>query len=299
MDIEYDFTKSLKQLAAESGFNEKVISNHFNRLGYNYSKDRAEYLHKAIVNYKKKHPDATLKEIGDKFDIKSHNTVKKYGSKDYVYEEKSKKKQLNKTGPILSVGNSDHIILHNILKLYLPKERTFSCDLTFGAGGFYKKGIRPPEHKFDKKYYGEKSPKGFVVKSLDEAVNLLPDSSLKSIVIDPPSKVDPSKNDIDSFKTLDEIFPSCEFMINIAGDKLKRNGIMVIKSPDFVLRNDPKATYDGKWVSDYIINYATGDERFELIDKFILVMNQSMITTSCTRKDISPKHAFYFVFRKN
>lgn len=298
MDIKYDYKKSLKDFAKETGFSEKVISNHFNRLGYNYSKDRAEYLHKAIVSYIKEHPNATLKDIGKQFGIKSHNTIKKYSSKDYIYEEKSKKKRLKKTEPILSVGNSDHIILCNILKLYLPTEATFSCDLTFGAGGFYKKGIRPPEHKFDKKYYGKESPKGFVVKSLDEA-ETLKNSSLKSIVIDPPSKVDPSKNDIDSFKTLDEIFPSCEFMINIAGDKLKRNGIMVIKSPDFVLRNDPKATYDGKWVSDYIINCATGDERFELIDKFILVMNQGMMTTSSKRKDISPKHAFYFVFRKN
>ena len=298
MDIEYDFKKSLKQLAAESGFNEKVISNHFNRLGYNYSKDRAQYLHKAIRSYIKKNPNATLKEIGKEFGIKSHNTIKKYKSEDYIYEEKCKKKKAKITAPILSVGNSDHIILNNILKLYLPKEETFSCDLTFGEGGFYRKGIRPPENIFDKKYFGKESPKGFVVKSLDEA-KTLKNSSLKSIVIDPPSKVDPSKNDIDSFKTLDEIFPSCEFMINIASDKLKRNGIMVIKSPDFVLRNDPKATCDGKWVSDYIINCATGDERFELIDKFILVMNQGMMTTSSKRKDISPKHAFYFVFRKN
>lgn len=297
MDIEYDYTKSLKQLATATGFKEKIISNHFNRLGYNYSKDRAEYLHKAITSYISKHPNATYKEIGDKFDIKSRNTIKKYSSKDFVYEEKSKKKRPKKTGPILSVGYSDHIILYNILKLYLPREATFSCDLTFGKGGFYRKGIRPPEHRYDKYCFGENSPKGFNVKPLKDAEKI-EDGTLKSVVIDPPSTVDPKDKENNTFKSLDEIYPACEYLIDLAGNKLKKHGIMIIKSPDFVLRNDPDASYEGKWVSDYIINYATGDEKFELIDKFILVMNNEIMTTSTYRKNVSTKHAFYFVFKK-
>ena len=310
MDIEYNYKKTIKQIAEESGYDPKVVSNHFNRLGYNHSKDHNEYLHREIVNYFKKNPAATIKEAGEKFGIKSHNTILKYKDENYVYKEKSKRKDPNKIGSVLSVGNSDHIILHNILKLYLPNEATFSCDLTFGMGGFYKKGIRPPKYKFDKKYFGKRN--GYQIESLDEAKKIK-DASLKSVVIDPPSKVrsvkdgeeenidnnrDKEIRNLDYFETLDEIFPSCEYLIDIASDKLKKKGIMVIKSPDFVLRNDPKATYEGRWVSDYIINYATGDDTFELIDKFILVMNGG-IMTSTTRKNVSPKHAFYFVFRKN
>lgn len=298
MDIEYDYTKSLKQLASESGYNEKVISNHFNRLGYNYSKDRAEYLHRAIVSHIKKHPNATLKEIGGKFDIKSINTIKKYKSNDFVYEEKSKKKSQKKSGPILSVGNSDHIILRNILKLYLPKEATFSCDLTFGEGGFYKKGIRPPEHKFDKKLYGEKNVVDPNVKSLDDADEKLKDSSLKSIVIDPPSKIDPSNTDYDSFRELEEVLPDCQKMIDTSFKKLKKGGIMIIKTQDFVLRNDAMVTYDGQWVADSLTDYACGDLRFELIDKFILVINNEIMSTSSQRMKNMSKYAVYLIFKK-
>ena len=296
MDIEYDFTKSLKELAAETGFNEKVISNHFNRLGYNYSKDRAEYLHKAIRSYINKHPNATLKEIGDRFDIKSHNTIKKYRSKDFIYEEKSRKKRPKKTAPILSVGDSDNIILRNILKLYLPNETTFSCDLTFGEGGFYKRGIRAPKYKFDKKYFGKKN--GYEIESLDDADEMLKDSSLKSIVIDPPSKIDPSYTDYDSFKELEEVLPECQKMIDTSFKKLKRGGLMVIKTQDFVLRNDATVSYDGQWIADSLTDYACGDCRFDLIDKFILVLNNEIMSTSSQRVKNMEKYAVYLVFKK-
>ena len=299
MDILYDYKKSLKDLAKETGFSEKAVSNHFNRLGYNYSKDRAEYLHRAIRSFIKKNPSATIKDIGKEFGIRSHNTIKKYRSDDFVYEDKSKRKQSKKTAPILSVGNSDHIILHNILKLYCPKEATFSCDLTIGKGGFYKRGIKLPDFRFDKNYYGEKSLVGPEVKSLDEAYNLLPDSSLKSIVIDPPSKIDPNNTDYDSFRKLEEVVPECQKMIDLSYKKLKKGGIMIIKTQDFVLRNDATVRYDGQWVADSLIDYACGDLRFQLIDKFILVINNEIMTALSQRMKNIAKYAVFLVLKKS
>ena len=53
-----------------------------------------------------------------------------------------------KTEVIKSVYNNQQEILKAILKLHVNGE-TFDADVTFGNGGFYKKGIPLPPHRLD------------------------------------------------------------------------------------------------------------------------------------------------------
>ena len=74
---------------------------------------------------------------------------------------------------------------------------------------------------------------------------------------------------------------------------------MILKTQDFVLRNDATVSYDGQWVADSLTDYACGDLRFHLIDKFILVINNEIMSTSSQRMKNMSKYAVYLVFKKS
>ena len=55
---------------------------------------------------------------------------------------------MEKVEVIRSIYDDQFKILNSILNLHMA-ETTFEVDLTFGNGGFYKKGIPEPQHRFD------------------------------------------------------------------------------------------------------------------------------------------------------
>lgn len=297
MAIVYDPSKTIKKIAEEANVPVSTVRSFFQRNGYHYMVDRANYLRKEISLFLEKHPQASVKEIASIFNI-STNTVRKYKafattSTDRKVSDADKKKKLSG----LSIENSDCAILKSILKLYLPANKTFACDLTFGLGGFYKTGIKLPELIFDKYLYGKESPDGFIVKSLEESKNIK-EASLNSVVLDLPVNIDPKVQDYNSFKSLDEKYDTYHEMIDLSNKLLIAGGILVFKTSDFVLRNDDTITYANEWTTDNIIAYAL-DNGFDLIDRFISVRNNGIVITGSQKLSAGSKHAYFLVFRKN
>ena len=296
MAIIYDPSKTIKDIAKEAKVPVTTVRSFLQRNGYHYMEDRADYLKKAIFLYLKKNPEASVKEIANKYGI-STNTVRKYKSlnklqNDRKSEVNAKKKKL--TG--LSIENSDSAILKTILKLYFPLSKTFDCDLTFGQGGFYKTGINPPEFIYDKYLFGEKSPDGYVVKSLDETKNIN-SSSFESVVLDLPVNIDPTVHDYNAFKSLDEKYDTYHKMIDLSNKLLIPGGILVFKTSDFVLRNDDTISYVNEWATDNVIAYSL-DHGYDLVDRFISVRNNGIIVSGSHKLSAGSKHAYFLVFKK-
>ena len=297
MAIVYDPSKTIKQIAKDANVPITTVRSFIQRNGYHYKDDRAEYLKKEISLYLEKYPEASAKDIASKFGISS-NTVRKYIASDMIpVARKLKGKEKKKKMSGLSVEDSDSEILKTILRLYLSESKTFSCDLTFGKGGFYKTGIKPPELIFDKNLYGENSPEGYSVRFLDES-NHIQEDSLESVVLDLPVNIDPTVQDYNTFKSLDEKYDTYHEMIDLSHKLLVPGGILVFKTSDFVLRNDDTITYENEWATDNVIAYSL-EHGFDLIDRFISVRNNGIMSTGSKKLTAGSKHSYFLVFRKN
>lgn len=297
MAIVYDPSKTIKQIAEEANVPVTTVRSFFQRNGYHYMEDRADYLKKEIALYLAEHPKASTKEIASKFEI-STNTVRKYITLDNITGYRNVKGEYKKQNFLgLSIEDSDSAILKTILKLYLHDSKTFACDLTFGQGGFYKTGITPPKLIFDKYQFGKESPDGYNVKPLEEITNIKV-SSLESVVLDLPVNIDPTVQDYNTFKSLDEKYDTYHEMIDLSNNLLFTGGVLVFKTSDFVLRNDDTITYVNEWATDHVIAYAL-EHGYDLIDRFISVRNNGIISTGSKKLSAGSKHAYFLVFRKN
>ena len=251
-------------------------------------KDNADYTIVQIINYYKDHPDASKNEICEALGI-SRPTLNKYWDKIIYDAELDFEKTIFPKCP--AVNYSDSEILKNILRLYLPQENTFECDLTYGEGVFYK---NLPEPKL--RYDIEKDLQSSFVKPLHE-IGLIKDSTIKSVVIDLPVEINPHSKDYKAFKNLDEKYNAYQNMIGIASRIIKPDGIMVFKTSDFVVRNDENMAYEEEWSTDKAIEFSLAEE-FDLIDQFILVQDKGILTSATKKLTGSLKHSFFLVFKK-
>lgn len=250
-------------------------------------KDNAEYKISQIINYYKPHPNATQK-VAEALGM-SYPTYKKYWDK--IQRDSNIEIEECVVPNCPAVNYSDSEILKSILRLYLPQENTFECDLTYGRGGFYK-SIPQPKLRYDI----ERDLQSAFVKPLHE-IGLVKDSSIKSVVIDLPVEINPHSKDYETFKNLDEKYNAYQNMIGIASRIIKQDGIMVFKTSDFVVRNDDTMAYEEEWSTDKAIEFALA-EGFDLIDQFILVQHTGILTTATKKLTGSLKHSFFLVFKK-
>ena len=310
MSIVYDPGKSKEDMAREAGVSLSVLNNFLQRNGYHYKQDNDEFWRKKVIAFDESHPGMSQAQMAKELGI-SVAKLKRYFSLDIAPKQIILSPKRKCSSPRISINSSDNAILRDILALYLPNERTFDCDLTFGEGGFYKKGIQVPQNIFDKNY--ETCPKEYNVRPLD-VVFELNDSSFNSIVVDLPVSVEEIKQtknegkrkiyrekilktDLNVFKSLNEMFFTYNSLIRESSRLLKKNGILIFKTSDFVLRNDSHVTYAKEWATDKAIEFAL-ESGFELIDRFILLLNDEIISTGSRRLKSALKHAVYLVFKK-
>lgn len=308
MAIIYNPSKSKEEMAREAGVSLSVLNNFLQRNGYQYKKDNDEYWRKRVIAFDESHHNITKAEMAKTLGI-SKARLSRY--LDLASDPAPNSKNIRKHRPIFSVNSTDNAILRDILTLYLPNHKTFDCDLTFGEGGFYCKGIQVPQNIFDKNF--EECPKQYKVRSLDEIYHL-GDSVFNSIVIDLPVSIEEireTKNegknktyrekylrtDLNAFKSLNEMFTTYDKLIKESARLLKEKGILIFKTSDFVLRNDKHATYAQEWATDKAVEFAL-EYGFELIDKFILLLKNEVLSTGSKRMKSALKHAVYLVFQK-
>ena len=251
-------------------------------------KDNADFTIIQIINYYKVHQDASKNEICEALGI-SRPTLNKYWDKITHDAELDFEKTIFPKCP--AVNYSDSEILKHILRLYLPQENTFECDLTYGEGGFYKQ-LPEPRLRYDI----EKDLQSSFVKPLHE-IGLIKDSTIKSVVIDLPVEINPHSKDYKAFKNLDEKYNAYQNMIGIASRIIKPDGIMVFKTSDFVVRNDENMAYEEEWSTDKAIEFSLAED-FDLIDQFILVQDKGILTSATKKLTGSLKHSFFLVFKK-
>lgn len=295
MGIEYDKTLTRQEMADKAGVSIIAVNNFLQRNDIDYRTDRANYLMETVEKFFATHPGASEKDAATELKM-SLPTIRKYRRMVKEGKVNSKKTAAGKRRKGLSVDDTDSHILRSILRIYLPNKRTFDCDLTFGKGGFYSEGLAVPEHRYDKYMFGAKGPKRHPVKSLEEAEKL-PDNVFDSVVIDLPIDIVEDGKCKDAFTSLNSMFDSYHDMIALAARLLKRGGIMVFKTVDFVLRNDDDATYEGQWATDNAIDYAL-EMDFDLTDRFILARRQSLATSGSVKVRSGLKHGYFLVFTK-
>ena len=295
MSIEYDPRKTRQEMADTAGVSIIAVSNFLQRKKYDYRTDRANYLRKTVEEFFVTHPCASERDAATELKL-SLPTVKKYRSLAKEGTIDSKKRAASKRHLGLSVDDTDSGIIRSILRIYLPKKRTFDCDLTYGKGTFYSEGLPVPEHRYDKFLFGSKGSKRYPVKSLDEAYGL-PDGCFESVVIDLPISIDNSDSGVNAFKSLNGMFDSYHDMLSLASRLLKKGGILVFKTSDFVLRNDSEAMFSGQWATDHAIDYAL-ELGFDLTDRFILARRQSLQTRGSMKIRTGLKHGYFLIFTK-
>ena len=310
MAIVYDPSKTIEEMAQAAGVTTGKIRNFLQRNGYSYKRDNDEYWRKKVIEFDDAHPNMTSKEMAKHLGI-SEAKLRRYFSLNAVPNNVVNKKK-NKIFPHkMSVNSTDNAILRDILALYLPNEKTFDCDLTFGEGKFYSRGIQVPNYIFDK--YNQECPKEFNVMPLEE-INMIEDWTLNSLIIDLPVAIEETrisgdekkgkvykekilKTDLNTFKSLNEMFSTYDELIRESARLLKEKGILIFKTADFVLRNDINVTYEKEWATDKAIEFAL-KYGFDLIDRFILLLNDEVVSTGSRRIRSALKHAVYLVFKK-
>lgn len=293
MSIVYDPSKTPQEMADAAGVSLAQVRNFLQRNTYcNYRVDRANYLRKIVESYFSMHPSASKSEAAAALNL-TIPTINKYL---HISIEKKDNSTSGSTSKRLSVGSSDGVILRNIIDIYLPQKRTFDCDLTFGLGKFYASGLPVPEYRFDKYLFGESGSKQFPTVSLDE-VEHLQDECFDSIIVDLPICIDNSNSGVNAFESLNSMLESYNNMLSISLRLLKKDGILVFKSSDFVLRNDAMAFCSGQWATDHAIDNAL-KIGFDLTDRFILANRQLLSNRSSTKIRTGLKHGCFLVFTK-
>ena len=296
--IIYNPELSIAENAQNNNLSESSIRRYIRLNGIDRKRDNATLIQRSISDLKRKDNEITVSQVAKTLNI-SVNTVKKYlNKKEDVSNIDSVKLSAFDTSKrkflISTVSESQDEILTNILRLYV-KEKRYHCDLTYSKGYFYKK-IPQPDLKFDK------YPQSEDTRHLSEAYELQ-DDSLNSIVVDLPFIVRDNKggnainentmaNRFNYFPSTSELFNTNYEIIALSYSKLRRKGIMVMKTMD--------VTYAGKqlWVTHYVIEKALS-MGFELLDKFILISrNRLLRADGCIQHHARKFHSYFLVFKK-
>lgn len=250
---------------------------------------------KTITDFKKKHPDYSLRQKSIELGF-SINTIKKYEkmSEEYLDEsfrdtEKISTFDIKNINAVKSVSSNQTEILRWIIQLY-NENRMFDADLTASKLMFYKHLSEQPLHLYDK------YPQLPSVKNLTQA-DSLPDNSFTSIVYDLPFIISDKNTDsvikdrFTYFYSPEEAYEVNIEMLNRANRLLAHNGLLVVKTMD--------VAYSGKqyWISDFVLREAE-KRGLELLDKFILTSNLRLFSKTRKQRVARKYHSYFFVFRK-
>lgn len=249
----------------------------------------------------------------------SKNTVAKYWDRKSeptadISPEKAKK-------VISKVADSDKDILKIILNVYLPDDRNFDCDLTFGKGDFYRELDELPKHRYDKYPLPSSETNGLQVHKLEDIDNpeseaYIPDNSLSSVIIDLPQEISKSgRGNVGAFKSMTDLAESYNYMLELAERKLRfaspehPGGLLIVKVGDIIHKGETI------WLSQIVPELAMGEYtdlsykfrskikylnfvNFDSVDKFVHRYSPEEIDSSDVASRSIKAHDYYLVFRK-
>ncbi len=293
--ITYNPSLSVKDNAMKNGVSVAAIRYYIRTNGIDRRYDSQLAKYKAIKELKDTNPNISNKEISLTLHI-SINTVKKYMSMDY-FQLKSDSLKLStfdiskRKFIIKSTSYNQDEILNNILHLYIKKE-TFDIDLTASTCVFYKQ-IPKPKLLFDK------YPQQDNIMPLTKAYQLKSDT-YHSVILDLPFIVKDKKSAatsmiaqrFNSFLTIEELYTTNTEMMELAFHLLRKGGYLVMKTMDFCYGNKQY------WISNFVQNKAI-EMKFKLIDTFVLIAKNKILTTRGEKQRYARKfHSYFYVFKK-
>ncbi len=296
--INYNPSLSVKENALRCGVTMAAIRKYILEQGIDRRYDEQVKRYNAVKLYLQTHKDAKPSEVASALKL-ALNTAKKYMAMTEPpikpTTDKVSKVNLSKlSAPIKTVDRDQTAILSGILRLYCDNDPTFDCDLTISEGVFYKYGIPRPAHCYDK------YPVDNTVMPLEDAFEL-PNDSFDSVVIDLPFMVQgsPTQKSADSimlnrfsfFKTREELYQTNSEMLALAHRLLKPNGILVMKTQDFLEQGKQE------WVALYVIEEAR-KLGFELLDQFFLIAKTKLLKTAYRQRCARKMHSYFLVFCK-
>lgn len=204
---------------------------------------------------------------------------------------------------IRSVDYNQESIMENIMRLYGIRE--ISLDITYSIGNFYKSGRIPqPKIKMD------------VCPQTVDTIKLEPlqaipmgDESCECVVYDPPFVVSPKDSPsmtteakdgsvviqkrFASFYPLDELTETYYFHMKEFYRILKEGGFAIVKCQNVISGGKQINSPEYLW----LIGESLG---FDMIDKFVLVAKQRLISGKVKTQQHSRRYESYFlVFKKD
>lgn len=278
----YDEKLTAEEMAAGSGLTVKQVRNRLQRLGYNHRQNKEKENFNKVKKFFNENPAATPTEAAAKLGL-SRPSIYKFRAMGDEYVSSTKKSNPN----CLSVGTDINKVLRGIISLHLPQSNTFDCDLTYGEGGFYRKGIPEPKHRYDLFDYGENSPSGTDVEKLD--LKKPADINVDSVIIDLPITIGEN-----SFESSSDLYSSYAAYIQYAASILNKEGLLVFSTADFILRDEE----DNAWATDFAISEALS-LGFSLKDKIHLVRKGGYVTIEDVIVKSGLKDSAFLIFTKN
>ena len=199
---------------------------------------------------------------------------------------------------VKSISYSQDEILSNIIRLY-NDGKTFECDPCFSKGNFYKKIDKP-------KYCFDVDPKYDFVQKYDCQKLPFEDSSIQSIIFDPPflATKGPSLNSNSRSNKINKrfgvyasesnLFAMYKNSIREFSRVLSDDGLLVIKCQD-------KVSSGTQYISHCAITQFCADCGFYCEDIFILLAKNRLVADWQIRNQKHSRkfHSYFMVFRKN
>jgi len=195
---------------------------------------------------------------------------------------------------IKSIQNSDRDILWSIRQLYLNGEN-FDLDPCYSTGKFYE-DLERPMIKMDKTPQADEVLQNDLMNGID-----LKDSSIKSIVFDPPFMFEiRNRENLNLMKQRFSMFhggfEELEKMYKKALSEfyriLVKGGIVAFKCQDYT---DSRTTLTHCFVHNWAL-----EQGFKVEDLFIMVFNGGRVWNSNLQQRHARKyHSYWFVFKKS
>ena len=289
--FEYKPNLTAEEMAAASGLTVKQVRNRLQRQGYSHRQNKEKLNFEKVKEFFEKNPNATPTEASIATGL-SRPSIYKFRAMGDTYV--STGTSIQSTPVCLSVADNLNKTLRGIISLHL-ETKTFECDLTFGEGGFYKNSLEVPKYIFDKFDFGED---GAVENVKELNGENLKDIMVSSVMIDLPIKIGESGVDMDSFKSVSDLYAAYDEYIKYAHEILNKNGILVFSTSDFILKED-NADHDipEVWAADYAITVALS-LGFDLKDKIHLVRKGGYIRIKDLSIKTGVKDSTFLIFIK-
>lgn len=297
----YNPNLSVKENAELCNCSVAAIRHYIKVNGIDRKYDEALKKWKLINDFYKQHPDYSPYRLAKELEISQHTVTKYLGAEKPAKSDNSKLSKFaseKMANNILTVNTNQQSILNNILQLYVPSMH-FDADLTYSKGSFYRNNnVTPPTYKFDKFPQTEDT---ILLEKIDSVID---DEVLDSVIFDLPYVITRSWGDMKSkvmelytsFNSVEELISTNKAMLELATRKLRKGGILVVKTQDTCTQTPSGAKQI--WVSHILQNHA---ETLGLTheDTFLLVSKKLMFTRHNVQQHRARKnHCYFLVFRK-